>query len=141
MHGILRIAKLLLVFIVLIAGWFYADQVSTNMSLTHTQRTVLLTVGAVPGLLLYALLNVRGSREMLKLLVGRAPASVWIWRLVGVAILFFGIFLVIGNRSGNFRSAPFAGSVVVVIGVIVLALKGAWRSEDHLGDSGSRPSL
>ncbi|MES2047351.1 MAG: hypothetical protein V4447_03040 [Pseudomonadota bacterium] len=122
MEKILRIFKLLLCFIIVIAGFIYADSYSSQHSVGATGKTLLLTIGALPGILAYCILN-GNFRKQYASLLRPVPFSVWVWRFVGFAISSFGFFLFIGNRSGQFLSFPFAGTLVCVIGLVILAAK------------------
>jgi glucose uptake protein GlcU len=52
------------------------------------------------------------------------PTKLLIFRVLGVLISIVGGILVIGNRSGQILTFPFAGTIVVVVGVLVFYFLG-----------------
>lgn len=52
-------------------------------------------------------------------------------RGLGVVLVLAGGFLILGNRIGFFPTFPFAGTIVLFIGVAILAAaRGKWMSSD-----------
>jgi Na+/H+ antiporter NhaC len=50
--------------------------------------------------------------------------SNYIGQLVGIPIVSIGVLLVIGNRTGLFPTIPFAGFIVIILGIIVGGVLG-----------------
>ena len=123
MNKILRIFKLLLAFIVGIAGMLFVETYSAQHSIVGTEKTVLICAALLPALLLYWLMS-SDVRKTFVELRRPVPFTVWVWRVVGLALACFGFFLFIGNRSGQFLSFPFAGTIVCVVGMAIIAVKG-----------------
>lgn len=57
------------------------------------------------------------------------PTKLLLYRLLGVLISIGGSILFIGNRSGQLLTFPFAGTIVVLIGVFIFYFLGKVDSE------------
>jgi hypothetical protein len=51
----------------------------------------------------------------------------WAFRIGGWLVMLSGFFLWLGNRKGFFPTYPFAGSITVTIGVVLLILGGGLK--------------
>lgn len=131
----LRICKLLACFAIGGVGFFAADAVASQFALSGVGKTAFSAIGAIPCLIALWFLD-GNARERWRSLVRPVPRKVWVWRVAGSAISLFGIFLAIGNRSGQFSTFPFAGALVIFIGALVIAFKGIGLTE-----SSTRPPL
>jgi len=47
--------------------------------------------------------------------------KIWGFRVIGALVTLGGIFLVVGNRMGTASTFPYAGSIVVVVGVLLFS--------------------
>jgi len=123
MKAILNILKLLLGFCLALIGFFAANTYAARLGVTGPTKVLFLLLGLLPALVLLLLLN--GSfRANAKSMLRPVSGKVWAWRGVGASVVLFGLFLLLGNRTGLFPSFPFAGTLVAVAGVLIVASKG-----------------
>lgn len=123
MKKIINILLLIFGLIIAVIGFFIADHYSPSLGLSGLPKTIFLFAGALPGIALLLIFD-GGYQKNLHWLLKPVPASVWVWRVIGAIVAIAGGGLVIGNRTGQFLTFPYAGSIVMVIGVLIVSFKG-----------------
>lgn len=126
MKTIINIIGLLFGLIVAVIGFFIADHYSPALGLSGLPKTIFMFMAGVPGIALLLIID-GGHKKNLHRLLTPVPASVWVWRIIGAIVAIVGGGLAIGNRSGQFLTFPYAGSIVLIIGALIIGFKGNSR--------------
>lgn len=126
MKNIINVIGLVLGLIFAVAGYIIASKYSPSIGLSGLSKTTFSFAGALPGIAMLFIFD--GDYEKnLRWLTKPVAASVWGWRIIGAMIVVVGGGLVIGNRSGQYLTFPYAGSIVVIIGFLIIGFKGTSR--------------
>jgi hypothetical protein len=117
-----------LINILTIVGIFAAavgvNSMSSTLGLSEFGRTLAIaTAGAIVMSFLWAMHALRKRKEQEGAPIQSSVTSwkVWCIRVVGALVTLGGIFLVVGNRMGTVSTFPYAGSIVVVVGVLLFS--------------------
>lgn len=123
MTSLFRIGKLLACFAITAAGMLFAFSLEPESGWPGWEKTAYAAAGGIPGMIAFILL--RGdTKANIKWLLRPVPWTTWLWRALGCAICLCGMFLGLGNISGRFPTFPYAGTLVMFAGAILVASKG-----------------
>jgi len=123
MKTIKNVLKLLAFFVVVISILLLADYVAKRFYLSGFWHTLLATLGLAPFALAYLWLDTRQLLASNRLRPGQKGRVVGV-RVVASLITAAGVFLALGNNLGIYPSFPYAGSLVLIAGVMFLAFAG-----------------
>ena len=122
MKKIINILGLVIGLVVACTGFIVANRYASTLGLQGIQKMLFAAIASVPGIALVFIFD-GDYQKNLQRLIKPVSKSTWIWRIVGTAVSIFGAALIIGNRTGEASTFPFAGTVISVIGIFI-ALRG-----------------
>lgn len=120
----MNLPRLLIVVVLGFAALLASDKAASYFSLSPLQKNVVTTVFFSPAVLVWIYLTYRPSLNFLN-----ASPLTWAWRLLGFSFVAIGAFLFIGNRTGTYTTVPMAGSICLVIGVLIIGFFGRAKGQ------------
>jgi hypothetical protein len=100
-----------------------SDAISSRVLMSTVGKNALTVASMVSGMCLGLYVAYRPKLSSIKRFIKANPV-VWCWRVLGASFVLVGFFLAIGNLSGTFVSIPYAGTVLSLVGMGILLLRG-----------------